>query len=87
MALHRSSALVTTLNDRLDYFGEALHLLRTMLQMAESNEVILSASVLPTGSAGTVFQYDGLEIVPFERLLVDTAIVAYSCRVGGGTRV
>ncbi len=80
MALHRSSALVTTLNDRLDYFGEALHLLRTMLQMAEANELILTASVLPTGAAGTIPQFAELQIVPLDRIIADTAIVAYRCQ-------
>jgi serine/threonine protein kinase/class 3 adenylate cyclase len=80
LALHRSSALVTTLNDRLDYFGEALHLLRTMLQMSDANEAIVTASVLPVGEHGTVPQSDGLQIVPLENILADTTIVAYRCR-------
>ena len=79
MALHRSSALVTTINDRLDYFGEALHLLRTMLHMAKANELILTASVLPSDSGGTISPLDGLQIVPLERIIADTAIVAYRC--------
>lgn len=80
MALHRSSALVTTLNDRLDYFGEALHLLRTMLHMAEANEIILTASCLPTGAVGAIPQLAGLQIVPLDRIIADTAIVAYRCQ-------
>ena len=80
MALHRSSALVTTLNDRLDYFGEALHLLRTMLQMAEANELLLTASCLPTGAAGTIPHLAGLQIVPLDCIIADTAIVAYRCQ-------
>ncbi|MEJ7593645.1 MAG: protein kinase [Planctomycetaceae bacterium] len=80
MALHRSSALVTTLNDRLDYFGEALHLLRTMLQMAEANELILTASVLPIGDADLILHREGLLVVPLERIIADTAIVAYRCQ-------
>ena len=80
MALHRSSALVTTLNDRLDYFGEALHLLRTMLQMAEANELILTASVFPTGFADRIPQLEGLHVVPVECMIADKAIVAYRCQ-------
>ena len=80
MALHRSSALVTTLNDRLDYFGEALHLLRTMLHMAEANELILTASVLPTADAGAIPQFAELQVVPLDRIIADTAIVAYRCQ-------
>ncbi|GEM_PF-4761160 len=80
MALHRSSALVTTINDRLDYFGEALHLLRTMLHMAEANELILTASVLPIRGAAGGFKLNGLQAVPLEQIVADSATITYRCQ-------
>lgn len=77
MALHRSSALVTTINDRLDYFGEALHLLRTMLHMAEANELILTASVLPIRDAAGGFKLNSLQAVPLEQIVADSATITY----------
>jgi len=46
IAFHCGPALVTTLNDRLDYFGETVHLVRNMLQSAESREFLVSADTL-----------------------------------------
>ena len=80
MALHRSSALVTTINNRLDYFGEALHLLRTMLHMAEANELILTASVLPIRDAAGGFKLNGLQAVPLEQIVADSATITYRCQ-------
>lgn len=80
MAVHRSSALVTTMNDRLDYFGESLYLLRTMLQLAGTNEAVLTASVLPSDEPDMMFQLKGLHLMPLESILADSAIVAYRCR-------
>ena len=80
IAVHRSSALVTTMNERLDYFGECMYLLRTMLQLADTNEAILTASVLPSAEPDKMFQVKGLHLVPLERILANSAIVAYRCR-------
>jgi len=79
LALHRSSALVTTLNDRLDYFGEALHLLRMMLQRTEPNEATLTANVLPVREPLAIPQNDVLHITPVEYMLPNTAVIAYRC--------
>lgn len=80
IAVHRSSALVTTMNERLDYFGECMYLLRTMLQLADTNEAILTASVLPSAEPDKMFEVKGLHLVPLERILANSAIVAYRCR-------
>ena len=46
LALHRGSAMVTTINDRLDYFGETVHLTRAMLQSAMPRELLATARTL-----------------------------------------
>jgi hypothetical protein len=51
-----------------------------MLQLADTNEAVLTASVLPSGGLDTMFHGEGLHLVPLERILADTAIVAYRCR-------
>ena len=46
LALHRGSAMVTTINDRLDYFGETVHLTRAILQSAAPLELLATAHTL-----------------------------------------
>jgi class 3 adenylate cyclase len=44
LALHRGPALVTTINDRLDYFGETIHTARQLLDAAPAGAMLWAAS-------------------------------------------
>ncbi len=45
MAVHRGPALVTTINDRLDYFGNTVLVARNLLALAEAGEIVLTEDV------------------------------------------
>ena len=44
MSLHRGPAMVTTINDRLDYFGETVHLASQLLASTSEDEMLMTAS-------------------------------------------
>jgi eukaryotic-like serine/threonine-protein kinase len=79
IALHRGPALVTTINDRLDYFGETVHAVTRMLHLANQKELLVSSVC-----AGEVFsdaaRSAGLEchIAPFT--LPDSLEILVQCR-------
>ena len=60
LALHRGSAMVTTINDRLDYFGETLHMTRMMLQAASAGEFLITTRMLQQDDVATAIQTEGL---------------------------
>jgi class 3 adenylate cyclase len=45
MAVHQGPAMVTTLNDRLDYFGNSVHVVRELLSMADAGEMLMTDGV------------------------------------------
>ncbi len=46
ISIHRGPAMVATLNDRLDYFGEAVHITRSLLDLAADGELLTTASTI-----------------------------------------
>lgn len=66
LALHRGDAMLTTINDRLDYFGMTVNSVFALLTEGDSNEVLLTQSVAGDPGVATAIQESGLrcEIVP-----------------------
>lgn len=62
IAIHRGPALVTTLNDRLDYFGENAHLLREILANTGPGELWLTSEVAMQPEVAQVLQAEPLQI-------------------------
>lgn len=44
-ALHRGPAMVTTLNDRLDYFGSTIHIAHRLLDLAAAGDIMLTDAI------------------------------------------
>lgn len=56
VAVHQGAAMVTTINDRLDYFGRAIHLLDRMLAHSGAGEILISDVVAGTPEAAELLQ-------------------------------
>ena len=80
LALHRGSALVTTLNDRLDYFGESVHTVRSMLQSATPGEMLASATILHELPDTSSVSELGLLCELANISISESAVVIYHCR-------
>ncbi len=81
IAFHRGPALVTTLNDRLDYFGETVHLVRNMLQSAESKEFLVSGDTLYNDDLLESLDNLNLAHVLADFTLDESATLLFRCRV------
>jgi class 3 adenylate cyclase len=66
VGVHRGAAMVATLNDRLDYFGAAVHLARHVLGAARGGEVVLSRAVAADPRVATLLDslHLGTEVIP-----------------------
>lgn len=81
LALHRGPAMVTTINDRLDYFGEAVHLTRSMLQYCEPQTLISSAALLDQEDLHSMLKETGIVRSTVEQVFENSAIVMCCCRI------
>jgi class 3 adenylate cyclase len=45
IGIHRGPAIVVTLNDRLDYFGQTINIASRIQNLADANEIYLSGDV------------------------------------------
>ena len=79
IAVHRGSAMVTTINDRLDYFGETVYLTRTMLQAAAAGELLATARTLQQDDILLLLNEEGLTQKIAEFTLNDSATIL--CRI------
>ena len=68
IAVHRGEALVTTVADRLDYFGRAVHLALQLPRRAEPGELILTDAVTTDPKVAALIKQSGLpsHFVPVE---------------------
>ncbi len=81
IAIHRGPALVTTLNDRLDYFGTTAHLLRELLAQAGPGELLLTANVGTQPEVAQLLEEEKLKIdIPPLRIGTNRTIIQ-RCRV------
>jgi len=62
LAVHRGSAMVTTINDRLDYFGETVHMTRMLLQSASAGEILITVRMLQQDDVAAAIQSEGLSV-------------------------
>ena len=78
-SLHRGPAMVTTLNDRLDYFGSSGHLAAKLLELARTGDLVLTSSLLANQEIAKLLAERGvtLEVVATPR--PDT--IAQRCRL------
>ncbi|MDA1055700.1 MAG: DUF5939 domain-containing protein [Planctomycetota bacterium] len=65
-AIHRGPALVTTLNDRLDYFGSTVHVTTRLLALTAAGELILTDAVIDSSEIGQLLgaACKSAEVVP-----------------------
>jgi serine/threonine protein kinase/class 3 adenylate cyclase len=58
-SLHRGPAMVTTLNDRLDYFGTTVHVVSQLLELAQAGDVIITDAIADSPDVGQVIAEAG----------------------------
>ncbi|WP_020468195.1 protein kinase domain-containing protein [Zavarzinella formosa] len=56
VAVHRGMAMVATVNDRLDYFGQTPRLVGRLLEVAGRNELAISATTASDHNVNVLFQ-------------------------------
>ena len=61
-AVHHGSAMVTTLNEHLDYFGTSVNTANRMVQLANDDEVIVSETVSTLPSVVELLRERPLEV-------------------------
>ncbi len=81
LSLHRGPAMVTTINDRLDYFGETVHVARSLLQSAQPGELIAVAAILDQEDLKSSLRDKGV-IMRIAGLTIDeSANICCRCRI------
>jgi len=80
LAMHRGPALVTTLNDRLDYFGETVNFARRLLEAAQPDELLLTASTMSQGDLASLVKDHPVAIETAGFTLPDSATILLRCR-------
>lgn len=63
MGIHRGMAMVATLNDRLDYFGQTPKITARLTQLARGNEFVVSASTTHDHDVHELCQHQPLRLV------------------------
>jgi len=66
LAVHRGPALVTTLNDRLDYFGETVLILRRLQATGTAGELILTPDVADQSNVSDILNRLVVRMTPVE---------------------
>ena len=79
LAMHRGPALVTTLNDRLDYFGETVNFAWQLLEAAQPDELLLTASTMSQGDLASTLQDHPVAIETADFTLPDSATILLRC--------
>ena len=60
LGVHRGAALVTTIHDRLDYFGQTVHLALRLPHTAHAGEVVVTQEVMADPLVAALVQNSGL---------------------------
>ena len=80
LAMHRGPALVTTLNDRLDYFGETVNFARQLLEAAQAAELLLTASTMSQDDLASTLKDHPIAIETVGFTLPESATILLRCR-------
>ena len=80
ISLHRGPAMVTTLNDRLDYFGSSVHLAVKLLESARAGDLVLTDALLVNREITKLLDERGIRAEVVATLLPGT--IAQRCRLG-----
>lgn len=57
-SLHQGSAIVATINDRLDYFGETPQVLEDLMRTTQASEILMTAHCWRDGNVATILEPD-----------------------------
>ncbi len=80
LAMHRGPALVTTLNDRLDYFGETIRLTRQLLEASQPGELLLTASTMSRSELAGTLHDEAVTCETAGFTLPESAAILLRCR-------
>jgi class 3 adenylate cyclase len=67
-ALHAGPAMVTTFNDRLDYFGSTIHATARLLELSRPGDVMTTSAITSHPDVSRLIARHGwrIEVVPAE---------------------
>ena len=82
LAVHRGPAMVTTLNDRLDYFGNSVHLARQLLAIAGPRELLMTDAVAGLEEVSALLRENGMEAVV--EGMADGSVIVHRCFTSPG---
>ena len=78
-AIHRGPAMVTTLNDRLDYFGSTVHITHRLLELASAGDLMVTDAVAGSREISQLLDeaMETAQVVP--TVITDVIVQRYRC--------